>query len=173
MHIFDHMEFTGRLENFNTRLWTYHVKVPKTIALFYLDQGDIRVVATLNNSLTFQCAIMPAGEEVYFINLNKKIRDQLKLQEGSNIEVSLKKDESEYGLPFPDEFKELLAQDSAGNKLFLALTPGKQRNLLYAVGMVKNSDMRIHRSMIILDHLKKNKGKIDFRELNQEMRDKK
>ncbi|MEO5905525.1 MAG: YdeI/OmpD-associated family protein, partial [Saprospiraceae bacterium] len=90
--------------------------------------------------------------------------------EGSKINVSLKKDESEYGLPFPEELKELLDQDKEGNRLFHALTPGKQRNMIYAVSQVKNTDLRIHRAMIILQHLKKNKGKIDFRELNREMR---
>ena len=164
------MEFSARLENFNTRLWTYHIKVPKAIAMHFLDLRDKRVVATLNDSLTFQCAIMPAGDGVHFININKKIRDQLQLKEGSKINVSLKKDESEYGLPFPEELKELLTQDKEGNRLFHALTPGKQRNMIYAVGQVKNTDLRIHRAMIIMQHLKKNKGKIDFRELNREIR---
>jgi len=163
------MEFEGKLENFNTRLWTFHVKVPKLAAMHFLEQGDKRVVATLNNSLSFQCAIMPAGDGVYFININKKIRDQLKISEGSKIHVKLKKDESEYGLPFPDELKELLAQDKTGNELFHALTPGKQRNLIYAVSQVKNMDLRIHRGLVIIAHLKKNKGKINFRELNDEI----
>ena len=163
------MEFEGRLENFNTRLWSFHVKVPKLIALDFLQKGDKRVVATLNNSLSFQCAIMPAGDGVYFININKKIRDQLKISEGSKLNVKLKKDESEYGLPFPDELKELLAQDKTGNELFHALTPGKQRNLIYAVNQVRNTDLRIHRALVIIAHLKKNKGKINFRELYVEL----
>ena len=163
------MEFTAKLENFNTRLWTFHIKVPKDVAMHYLQQGDKRVVATLNHSLTFQCAIMPAGDGVHFINVNKKIRDQLKIKEGSKINVELKKDESEYGLPFPEELKELLEQDKTGNMLFHALTPGKQRNMIYAVSQVKNTDLRIHRALVILEHLKKNKGKINFRELYVEI----
>ncbi len=164
------MEYTGKLENFNTKLWTYHVKVPKPIALHFLDLGDKRVVATLNDSLTFQCAIMPAGDGVYFIFMNKKNRDQLKLKEGSKVVVRLEKDESEYGLPFPEELKELLEQDKEANKLFQALTPGKQRTMIYIVSQVKSSDVKINRGLVILEHLKKNKGKINFRELNQEMR---
>jgi hypothetical protein len=164
------MEFTAKLENFNTRLWSYHIKVPKPIAAHFLEQGDKRVVCRLNDALAFQCGIMPAGDGVYFININKKIRDQLKLKEGSKLVVHLEKDNSEYGLPFPEELKELLEQDKVGNKLFHELTPGKQRNLIYAAGQVKNSDLRIHRAMVILEHLKKNTGKINFRQLNQELR---
>lgn len=164
------MEFTAKLENFNTRLWSYHIKVPQPIALHFLEKRDKRVVCRLNNAMEFQCAIMPAGDGVFFININKKIRDQLKLKEGSKVVAHLEKDNSEYGLPFPEELKELLDQDKSGNKLFQALTPGKQRNLIYIAGQVKNADLRIHRAMVILDHLKKNAGKINFRQLNQELR---
>ncbi|MGB4849732.1 MAG: YdeI/OmpD-associated family protein [Saprospiraceae bacterium] len=159
------MDFTAKLENFNTKLWTYHIKVPKPIAKHYLDQGDKRVVCTLNENIQIQCAIMSAGDGVYFITINKKLRDQLKLKEGSKINVALEKDKSEYGLPFPEELKELLDQDAVGNKFFLALTPGKQRNIIYYVSQVKNTDLRIHRAMIFLEHLKRNKGKLNFREI--------
>jgi len=167
------MEFTAKLENFNTRLWTYHIKVPNAIARYFLDMGDKRVICHLNNSLEFQCAIMAAGEGIYFINLNKKIRDLLGLKEGTKIHVMLEKDESEFGMPFPEEFKEALKQDKKANMLFEELTPGKQRNLIYIVGQAKNTDLRIMRSIIIIDHLKNNLGKIDFRSLNKELQAKK
>ena len=164
------MEFTAKLDNFNTKLWSYHIKVPGPIAQSFLDQGIKRVVCRLNDSLELQCAIMSAGDGVYFILINKKIRDQLKLKEGSRVHVSMEKDNSEYGLPFPEELKEVLAQDKEGNILFHKLTPGKQRNIIYAAGQVKNPDLRIQRSMIMIEHLKKNGGKIDFKKLYQELR---
>ena len=164
------MEFTARVENFNTKLWSYHVKVPGPIAKHFLDQGDKRVVCKLNDSIEVQCAIMPAGEGVYFINLNKKIRDQLNLKEGSKVSVHLEKDNSEFGLPFPVELDEVLAQDKVGKDYFFKLTPGKQRNIIYGVSQVKNTDLRIQRAMIMIEHLKNNKGKIDFRQLNAELK---
>ncbi|MBK9981924.1 MAG: DUF1905 domain-containing protein [Saprospiraceae bacterium] len=159
------MEFTAKLENFNTKLWTWHIKVPNPIAKYFLDQGDKRVICMLNETAAVQCAIMPAGDGVFFININKKLRDQLKLKEGSKVNVTLEKDKSEYGLPFPEELKELLDQDAAGNKWFHALPPGKQRNIIYYVGQMKNPDLRIHRGMVFLEHLKRNKGKLNFREI--------
>ncbi|MEO6132872.1 MAG: YdeI/OmpD-associated family protein [Saprospiraceae bacterium] len=159
------MEFTAKLENFNSKLWTYHIKVPNPVAVHYLEQGDKRVVCTLNDAVTVQCAIMAAGEGVYFININKKLRDQLKLKEGSKVSVSLEKDNSEYGLPFPEELKELMDQDRPGANYFNELPPGKQRNIIYYVNQVKNSELRIYRGMIFLEHLKKNKGKLNFREI--------
>ena len=164
------MEFNSKVENFNTKLWTYHFKVPHAIAKHFLDQGDKRVVCNLNDALEFQCAIMSAGDGVYFILLNKKIRDQLKLKEGSKVKVSLEKDTSEFGLPFPEELQAVLDEDKEGNRLFHALTPGKQRNIIYAAGQVKNSDGRIKRSLAMIDHLKRNGGKIDFRKLHEELK---
>ncbi|MEP6646363.1 MAG: DUF1905 domain-containing protein [Saprospiraceae bacterium] len=164
------MEFTSKIENFNTKLWTFHIKVPNAIALHYLEQGDKRVICTLNDTLSVQCAIMPAGDGVYFININKNIRDQLKLKEGSKLSVNLEKDKSEYGLPFPEELKELLDQDKAGNTYFHQLPPGKQRNILYYVNQVKNSDLRIHRAMVFINYLKRNKGKLNFREIHEEFK---
>jgi uncharacterized protein YdeI (YjbR/CyaY-like superfamily) len=116
---------------------------------------------------------MPAGDGVFFININKKIRDQLKLKEGSSVIVVLKKDNSTYGLPFPEELKEVLNQDKEGNKLFHQLTPGKQRNIIYGVSQLKNTDGRIQRALIMIDHLKRNEGKIDFKKLFQELKAKK
>jgi uncharacterized protein YdeI (YjbR/CyaY-like superfamily) len=86
--------------------------------------------------------------------------------------VNLEKDKSEYGLPFPEELKELLKQDPVGNKYFLQLTPGKQRNIIYYVNQVKNMDLRIQRAMGFIEHLKKNKGKLIFRELFRELQQK-
>ena len=164
------MEFKAIIENFNTKLWSYHLKVPNLVSKHFLEQGIKRVVCSLNKTVEFQCAIMSAGDGVYFILINKKIRDQLKLKEGSKVEVQLTQDASEFGLPFPVELEEVLAQDKAGKEYFDKLTPGKQRNIIYAAGQVKNPDLRIHRAMILVDHLKKNKGKIDFKQLNAELR---
>ncbi len=164
------MEFTAKLENFNTRLWSYHVKVPHDIARHFLDMGDKRVVCTLNGDLTLQCAIMSAGDGVYFINLNKQVRDAIGLKEGQKVRVQLVKDTSEFGMPFPEELEEVMAQDPIGKEWFYKLTPGKQRNLIHLVNSVKSTDLRIDRSMVVIEHLKRHEGKIDFRQLNQDLR---
>jgi len=164
------MEFMARVENFNSKLWSYHFKVPQAIAMHFKEEGIKRLLCTMNDTVKLQCAIMPAGDGVYFINLNKKIRDQLKLKEGSQVSVKLERDDSEFGLPFPVELEEVLAQDKPGKEYFFKLTPGKQRNIIYGVSQVKNTDQRIQRAMIMINHLKANKGKIDFRQLTLELK---
>jgi hypothetical protein len=165
------VNFTSCLENFNTALWSYHIKVPDAIAKGFIEGNDRRVVCTLNETVEFQCALMPQGERGFFILVNKKIRDQLKLKEGMTVQVSLKKDESEYGLPMPEELKELMELDTEGHRLFHALTSGKQRNLLFIIGSAKTTDTRLKRAVVVIEHLKKNEGKINFKLLNEDLKD--
>ncbi len=164
------MQFTAFLESSNNKLWGFHLPVPEIIAQAFLAEDAKRVVCTLNEKVEFQCALIAKGEGVYCIMVNKKIRDQLGLKPGSSAHVSLRKDESEYGLPMPEELAEVLAQDEEGNRLFHALTPGKLRTLLYIVGHVKNTDARIARAFAIVEHLKANGGKINYRQLNEDLK---
>ena len=71
----------------------------------------------------------------------------------------------------PEEMAEVLAQDEEGNRLFHALSPGKQRTLLYYAGQPKTSDTRLKRAVVFVEHLKANKGKIDFKQLNLDMKE--
>jgi hypothetical protein len=55
--------------------------------------------------------------------------------------------------------------------LFHGLTAGKQRNLLYYVGLAKTLDKQLERGLVMLEHLRKMNGKIDFKILNQDLKD--
>jgi len=73
-------------------------------------------------------------------------------------------------LPMPKEFREVLKQDKEGNRLFHALTPGKQRTVLYYIGKAKDIDRRIHLALVIIEHLKDNDGKIVYPKLADELK---
>ena len=83
------------------------------------------------------------------------------------IEVTIEEDKSKYGMPIAPEMEELLLQDPEGEHLFHKLTPGKVRSLLYKIHGYKSSDKRIETSIIILEHLKANSGKLDWKMLNE------
>lgn len=139
----DVLHFTAVLETSNNKLWGFHLPVPEWVAQSFISQGTRRVICTLNNQAAFQCGLIPKGEGDFCIMVNKKWRTQLGLREGSAVSVQLSKDESEYGLPLPEELQEALDQDEAGRDFFEALPPGKKRTLLYIVGFVKDQEKRI------------------------------
>jgi len=158
--------FSSTLEKSDNKLWGCHFPVPKTIADKLVDEESKRVVCTINGKESYQCAILFYKKAKPVISVNKKIRDSLGVSFGMDVEVMLKKDTSEYGLPLPEELLEVFRQDPMGKKLFHALTPGKQRTLLYIVGNVKDPDKKVMRSLVIVRHLKENKGVIDYKKLS-------
>lgn len=149
--------------------WHFLLVEKKIERKFGFESKFKRVVCTINGGEPFQCALMPWGETFYII-VNKQKRDAIGVVAGDIVSVELVKDESKYGLPMPEEFAEVLKQDREGNRLFHALTAGKQRSLIHGVITVKNIDKRIHTALIIVEHLKENDGKVINDKLYEELK---
>jgi len=124
------------------------------------------------SQLTFHCSLMPSGRKkgAFYISINKVNREKLGLEPGDSVDVELVRDDSKYGMPMPAEFREVLRQDADGKRLFDALTPGKQRTLLWYTVKYKDEDRRIHTALVMIEHLKKNDGRIVFRKLAEELK---
>lgn len=164
------LRFTAILEKSTNKLWGSHLQVPKSIAEKLVRGGSRRVLRTLNGSEAHQCALLPYGNGSFVLSVNKKWCDALHIQIGSEVRVGLQRDESTYGLPVPAELKELFRQDEEGNRLFHALTSGRQRTLLYIIGSARNPDARAWTASGIIRHLRDNNGKINYRQLNQSLK---
>lgn len=163
------VKLTAPLESSADAPGWHYITVSREIGeKFQTDGKSRRVVCTLNGKRSIQCALMPSGGN-FFILVNKKVRTELGLAAGDMVKLSLTADTSKYGLPMPEEFAEVLAQDAEGDRYFHALTPGKQRSLIFQVSSGKDVDRRIHRALVILDHLRKNEGKVDGEALYREL----
>jgi len=158
--------FKAELAHFESSpLWGWHFLVSDEVARSFMDGNDRRVICKINGEMTIHCALMP-NKGTWFVMLNQDIIKKLKLILHVVVTVEMMKDESQYGMPMPDEFQEVLYQEPDASKYFHELTPGKRRSLLYIVGKVKNSESRIKKSLAISDHLMANKGKLDYKMLN-------
>ena len=165
------VRFTTQLQKFDQAdLWHYFFEVPGSIADSLIEGNDRRVICSINDTPSFQCAIMLGRDVAFFINVNQGIRSKHQLKTGNTFSVSLEKDRSEYGLPFPDTFREVLLNDPDANRFFEALSPGKKRNLIYIVGKMKSPDKQIEKALVIAAHLKKSGGRLDFKQLNEDFK---
>ncbi|OGU72615.1 MAG: hypothetical protein A3G43_08280 [Ignavibacteria bacterium RIFCSPLOWO2_12_FULL_56_21] len=158
--------FTSSLEKSTNKLWGCHVRVPGSVAATLIRGMDRRVLCSMNGTPERQCAIVAYEKGSFVITVNAEQRKTLRLDFGASVKVRLRKDTSEYGLPMPEELNELLRQDKDGRRLFHALTPGRLRTLLYIVGKGSSVDQRLHRSTVIVRHLKENSGKISYKQLS-------
>lgn len=164
------ISFEAVLEKLADEFGWHYIFVSRSVCDNFGFKGNARrIVCNLNGTVTYQCALMPKDGQ-FFILVNKKYRDRLGIIAGDTVRVELKKDESKYGLPMPEELREVLDQDPEGDRLFHSLTAGKQRTMLYYIGKWKDVDRRIHYALTVVEHLKRNDGKILFKELGEELK---
>ncbi len=160
------IRFSTTVQKFDSNLWGYHFPVPIAIADKFVTGNDRRIVCKINNAIQIQGALMPYSEG-YFILINQGLIKRLRLSIGENVNLEIEKDKSEFGLPMPDSFRALLDQDSESTTLFNNLTPGKKRSLIYLVGKVKNIDSQLNKGLAIVEHLKTEKGILNYKKLHQ------
>ena len=130
-------------------------------------------MVTIEKTVTYHAALTPFGDGRFCIRVNKDVRKKISKDFGDKVSLELNEDKSKYGIHLPEEFEELLLQDMEGEKLFHALTPGKQRSLLHLIGKPKSEEIRLRKGLVVLMHLKSNKGVLDFKLLNQAFKDNK
>ncbi|MEO9871107.1 DUF1905 domain-containing protein [Ekhidna sp.] len=157
--------FKASILKFEYDLWSYYLAVPKPIGDKFIEGDDRRVICVINKSTPIYSALMSKGD-VYSIYVKKDFMKKHELVEGDEVDVTLEKDRSEYGMPMPESFQVLLDQDKEGCLYFHALTKGKQRTLIHLVGKVKNVDSQLAKGLAIMQHLKESQGQLDFKRLN-------
>ena len=159
------MQFKATILKFESDLWSYYVAIPKKIGNEFIEGDDRRVICTIASGIPIHGALMPKGD-VYSIYVKKDFMKKHGLAEGDEVDVTLEKDRSEYGMPMPESFRELLDQDTEGSMYFHELTKGKQRTLIHLVGKVKNIDSQLAKGLAIMHHLKEASGELDYKRLN-------
>lgn len=159
-------KFKAQVSKFEKGLWSYHIIVPQKIYDSLTKKGNKRIMCSINKLEQFHAGFMPDGNGNWFIKLNKEKMKAFDLSVGELVSVEVESDTSKYGMALPKEFEEVLNQDVEGSAYFEKLTEGKKRSLIYLIAKVKNTDKKITKSLIILDHLTANAGKLDFKLLN-------
>jgi len=160
-----------QLKAMNSDLWSNTLPVSSYVSHQLIEGKDRRIICHIKGIKPFHCALLPDGNGSWYILLNNKRKKDLGLTEGEEITLELEKDRSEYGMEMPIELREVLDQDEHADTLFHKLTPGRMRNIIHSVASVKSTEIKIRRALVYAEHLKKNKGKIEYKELSQEMKE--
>lgn len=150
-----------------SNLYYNHVVVPVDIYEVYRVAGIKRIMCQIADNTPWHGSFIPTGSGDYFIITGKETLKANYVQVGDQVKMTIWPDESKYGMPISPELEELLLQDPEGSEVFHDLTPGKIRSLLFHVNKYKSSAKRIEKSVVILEHLKANCGKLDWKMLNE------
>ncbi len=127
----------------------HFIIIPHEIAAVLSDKFPFRVLCTMNG-FTFHAGIVKRGLDGFVIQMGMKTVKSCNIALGQEVEVKIQADETEYGYELPEEMQELLLQDDIGRDNWEALNPGHKRSLLHYVCSTKNPELRIKRSLIIL-----------------------
>lgn len=130
------------------------VPVPEAVAAIFTQNKVKRLVASIDDQDHFYCALISLGDSGHGIMLSKGKQEQFGIWDKEAFTMTLLEDDSEYGLPMPPEWEELLAVDEEAWEIFNALTPGRKRSILHLVGSPKREETRIQRALRIAENLK-------------------
>ena len=133
----------------------HYLDVPSTMVKKIGAFGKQRFICTVDKTMTWKCGLVAHKAGAAYILLNKKQMQTGVFNVGQQVNVSLKKDSSEYGMDVPKELSEVFKQDPEGKKRFDALAPGKRRYIIYYVNQVKSSELRIERAVRLINNVKR------------------
>ena len=76
-------KFNSVLSNMDSPLWNGHLPMPTSIAKKFLKSDSRRILCSINDHEAYPCAIMPNGDDHYFILVNKALVKKMKIQFGA------------------------------------------------------------------------------------------
>lgn len=133
-------------------------EVPADVSAALLaTESGTRVLASYNGGAVDQTRLLPAGAGGaggYYLLVSVEKQGALGLALGDTVDVQLVPDESDYGMPVPEEWADRLADDGALAREFAALTPGRQRRILYVVGKPKGAATRSRKAAGAAEYLR-------------------
>ena len=154
------MKFTANISRFedSETHWTSIIKIPDNIFIEMIKIApNKRIICTLNNDINFHCGMLPK-KDYHYIMLSKDKIKTLNLDINNQFWVDIVADKSEFGANLSEEFQEVLESDPDGKMLFNKLTSGKQRSIIYLISKTKSSQLKIEKTFVFIEHLKRNKG---------------
>lgn len=134
------------------------------------EHNPFRVLIDVNGKGKMSSGLMPNGKGDFFVTVSKEVRRRFGIELGDEVTLTIYPDESEYGMPLPEELAELWAIDDEARETFHRLTPGKQRGLIYQVAKPKGAQTRVKKAVQISEYLKSTGGKLDYKALNAYMK---
>lgn len=130
------------------------IEIPPAIADEILGpENKKRLILTFNNGKSYHRALQRYKEGYALITIGKTTLKDAQKEVGLEEQITLKHDTSEFGMQFPEEFKEVLKQEPGGEEMFRKLLAGRQRNILYYISSAKTSETRIKRSFQMLNRI--------------------
>ena len=147
------IQFTTTVDRFEgIGTWTY-ATVPLDCEKIFNQKSRIKVKATIN-STSFKTTLMPHGNGLHFMILNKEIRDKLHIVLGDQITVLMELDQTPTEINIPEDFQEVLYTNATANSFFEQLAPSHKKEYISWISDAKKEETRQRRILQAVEKLK-------------------
>ncbi|QJP35608.1 YdeI/OmpD-associated family protein [Nonlabens sp. Ci31] len=136
--------------------FTGAVLIPEDIAGQLALDKIKRVVAQISsgeNHLTLYAGITKRQGTIYLM-FSKANQKKLKVSQGDALDVILQEDTSKYQAPMTEELEAVLLSDYEAYTIFENLLPGKQRNIIFMIYNLKDSQKKVDTALNVMENLK-------------------
>jgi len=143
----------------------YSLLLPEGIIAPFLEKNlkRVRAIVTFEGKkLEFHGAIQKRNGN-YYMMFGKRYQKELGLFPNDLFQLQFFEDTSKYGVEVPEEFEAVMFSDYEAFQIFESLTEGRKRGLIYTIARYKNSQIKIDKTLILCENLKR--GIKDPREL--------
>ena len=116
----------------------------------------VKVNATFEDkSIEFHAQLKYGKNGLHRIYFSKAKQKELGLFMNDYFTLQIFEDTSKYGVEMSEELEAVLHSDYEAFTIFEDLTPGKQRSIIYAISRYKSSQMRVDKSILLCNNLKR------------------
>lgn len=137
------------------KLNLHYLEIPARAVAAFGGKFSRRFACRVNGKLEFQGGLVALGGGKGYVSLSKARMKELGVKAGDAVSLELSLDRSKFGMEYPEELRALFAQDPEGKRKFSGLPPSKQRYIVYYVGLVKSTHLRLERALFLIENLKR------------------
>ncbi|WP_298894493.1 YdeI/OmpD-associated family protein [uncultured Psychroserpens sp.] len=132
--------------------------LPEAIAHLFLKNNHkrVKVVATFKEqSINYHGALIPKKNGLCVMYFSNEKQKALGIFMNDYFEIQLFEDQSKYGVDMPEELDAVLMSDHEAYTIFEALTPGRQRSIIYTIKRYKSTQTKVDKAILLTENLKR------------------
>lgn len=145
-------KFSGHLQPLSGTLAYYGLFIPDDVLSEIPAKGRQRVNGKLNGH-DFDLAIQNVKGGLRYFTISKALRKEAKIALSDLIHAEFYLVDGSI-VELPEELIAVLEQDEIGNEIWQKLSAGYQRSLIHYINSTKNIDLRIKRSIYLVNKAK-------------------
>jgi Domain of unknown function (DUF1905)/Bacteriocin-protection, YdeI or OmpD-Associated len=128
----------------------YILEIPERVSTTIGRRGPVPIIATLNKAVEIQASLVPMGGGRHRLQLNARTREELEIEPGDRVRVTLLVPARPPRLPVPSDLAVALKEVDF-DESFAALPVGKQNHIILWIEEAVRPETRAKRVATVIE----------------------